>query len=509
MKTINKILVFFTFILVLVISNPLQAQAASGRIFFTDLTVAAGDEFTIEVKVVTYDDSIDTIHIDLKYDSTKIEYLSGESSTKGDNQIIIEATASSKTNIYKLNFRALKNCDTSITVNSSTIQTSSGTEFTIQEGNSAIAIVGGTEVEASTTTDSEFDESGIEVAGLSYVLSEDYIDSEIPLNYTKTSMQIRGQAIQVVLGDTSDIVLVYLELLGQTVVESEVGYTEKGRFFRYDEDTDKFAPYVQITVSDSTYIVFLTEDYEVELPEEYIPTTMTADGFDFIVWQDTELDGYYIIYAINSNGEKGLYRYDVKDQSYQRFELPEEPVNPNEMPNETLQQLVDLIAENLLIMLLINVLFMFLLLVLVVTFGIKLRNRNREIDDIYESGIDNYSSNMQSDNKKDTKPKKEDIFESIGEKEITLDEDMLDDGMTQAFNIDMNADIFSNDGFFNYEDQSVNDTEEAYLRDDIEEDFYDDFEEDSYYDQSVNRGTVGDYAKMQASDDDDIEFIEL
>lgn len=532
MKIINKIVIMFALVFALVFAlitiEPMDVQAASGRIMFTDLTVEAGDEFKITVKVVTYDDPIGTISVNLKYDNSKIQFLNGDSSTGSDGKITITADATGTENSYDLNFRALKNCETAITITDQTIKTSSDKTFTIKEGSSVVSIEGGTEVEESTTGNSttqgtEIDDSAIQIDGVFYEISEEYLESEIPSGFSKAQMEIRGTLLNVIVGDGSDIVLVYLEAPNEPIEESEYGYTPKGRFFLYNEDTGKFSPYVQITVSDSTYIVFLTEAYEVELPIQYIPTTMTADGFEFPAWQDAEIQGYYLVYAVSSKGVKGLYRYDVDDQSYQRFEMPADPENPNQVSNENLQILVDTIAENLLIVLLIIGLLIFLLLILTLTFGIKLRNRNREIDDIYEEGVNAYSGGIPNGMNNETSSRnayvddydvEEEEYDDFDEEydeeyEIPSPQnkkapaesqnlDMLDDGLTHEFDINLNDTMFSNDGFVNYQNDRY-----AGMADGVMP---------TYNFQQANASKGNDMAgfdKYQADDDDDIEFIEI
>lgn len=517
MKIISKITLVLAFVCTLFIINPMSVEAASGRILFNDPTIAAGEQFDIDVRVVSYEGTMDDISITLKYDSSKLEFISGSSSTGGNGSVKISAKSTGAENKYVLQFRALKKGNTSITIGSQLIKTSGGDTFTIQEGNAAVSVEGGTEVEASTSAsdgdedylEEEVDDSVIQIAGIVYEMSDDYIESEIPAGYTQEKMEIRGENISAIKGDTSGIILVYLEAPGETVVANEYGYTPKGRFFRYDEGTGKFSPYVQITVSDTTYIVFLTEDYQVELPIQYIPTTMTADGFDFPAWQDTELDGYYLVYAISSKGIRELYRYDTNDQSYQRFEVAPEPENPNKVPNETLQVIIDTIANNLIIVLLIIGLVIFLLLVLTIIFGVKLRNRNREIDDIYEGGVTAYNNNdfNQSRNEKPVKPESEYDF-----KEVTFDlneEDMLDDGLTQAFDAGLVNDVFKSEGFIDYAEPVSGASSQTDSYDDFEEfDDYKDYSQGGLQEKSKDLN-IGNYGKYQASDDDDIEFIEL
>lgn len=534
MKIINKMIKLLTFACVLLVLNPVTAEAATGRIMFTDLTTAAGEEFEITIKVVSYDDDIDEMSVELSYDNEKIRFLDGDSTSGGNGTLNLEAQATSDENSYILRFKALKNGTTNISINNQVIATDDGVTFEMQEGSSKVSVVGGTEVDEME--EEQFEEEVldmgndyiIELEGVTYQISNNFVDGEIPDGYTRDELVINNKIVQMVRSDISNIALVYLVSDEIEVDEEVVGYEPKGRFFRFEESTGVFYPYVQITVSDDVYIIFLAEEYPNELPEKFIATTMTADGYAFPAWQDTELEGYYLIYALSSQGDKLMYRYEVNDQSYQRYAVIPDAPNPYLVKSPTLQIVVDVIAANLLEVLSMIAMVFILLFVLMIVFGVKLINRNKEIDDIYleDSTAYNYETknksadkakNKKSKSKNNSRKKAEvDEFDGVGASksieadmgmemqelpELNLEEflstppiyetntpQMLDDGLTQEFDITMDDDIFNQDGFI-------------------------DFKDDRFEKSQVNLGELMEKSKIEAKyhidDDDDVEFIEL
>ena len=78
---------------------------------------------------------------------------------------------------------------------------------------------------------------------------------------------------------------------------------EEEDFWLYDPDKDKFSPFEQVSISSNRYIVLLSEDKTKDLPDTLQKTTMTVEGKEFPAWQNTDASSYYVVYAVNSDGE--------------------------------------------------------------------------------------------------------------------------------------------------------------------------------------------------------------
>lgn len=372
MKVMRKLAGLSMVMCLMVLLVPTVAYAASGRISFTDLTTEAGVEFDIKVQVTSEGDDLGSIEIELNYDNEVIQFVSGDDVTNNGSTLTYATDGSGTSTETVITFLALKQEDTTITIADQTVLTSGGSTIDVTEGNSSIEISGGTEVEA-TTSSSSGTSTEVVVAGVTYNISSEFAESETPEGYSATTYEYEGSTYNGVIGDTSGIVLGCL-------MSSE----EEGQFFRYNTETLAFEPYVQITISEaaSTYIMLLTTDIEETLPEEYVETVLTVNGFEFPTWEETSSTGFYLIHAINSNGEDSIYRYDTQDQTYQRYYPEEVVVEEEEIVEEEnpLDALMDY-AQWILIGVAILVI---LCLLLVLVLAVKLRNRNLELDDLYD-----------------------------------------------------------------------------------------------------------------------------
>ena len=85
-----------------------------------------------------------------------------------------------------------------------------------------------------------------------------------------------------------------------------------------------FAPFAQLTISDTTSIIPLDKPDEVDLPDNYQESELTVQDQVVPIWSDPSAsDRYYLIYALNTRtGQEDLYQYDSEDGTYQYFEVP-------------------------------------------------------------------------------------------------------------------------------------------------------------------------------------------
>lgn len=369
MKLKKKILGVLMSMCLIIALVPSVAYAATGRVYFTDLTTEAGEEFEIRIWFTSDSEEMGQIEFDLNYDSDMIYYVSGDGFTLSDGTLTYSGEGSGVSTEIYVTFLALKEGDTSITFNSQTTTSSDGsTEIDMVEGSSAITISGGTEVDVSTLV-SEEDTPEVVVEEVTYNISSNFTELQIPTGFSTTTYTYEGESYSGLIGDTSGIALAYL-------VDSE-GF---GQFFCYDSETSTFSPYVQVDISDAAYIVFLTTDIEGTLPEEFVETVLTVNGFEFPTWEDISSDGCYLIHAINTQGEDSIYRYDSQDQTYQRYYYETEVVEGTVVVEEE-----DSVLDEYMQWILIGGgAIVLIFLVLVIVLGVKLRNRNFELDDLYD-----------------------------------------------------------------------------------------------------------------------------
>ena len=184
-----------------------------------------------------------------------------------------------------------------------------------------------------------------------------------------------------------------------------------------------------------------TED--VSLPDNYQEAEYSINEKTFPVWQDSNDSERYILYAINSStGESGYYKYDPVENTYQRFN-PESADGEEEETAGLLGKVQNFIEEYIQKIVLFGGLGIIVVILLIVILGVKLHNRNVELDELYdEYGIDEVEEVpepvKEKGNGKEKKgfgfgKKKKDDFEDDFDEDDFEDDDFDDDDFDEDF----------------------------------------------------------------------------
>ena len=356
---------------------------AKNAIMFEDPSTAVGETLALK-GVVELDNNIEDRTVVMTYDTTMLKFKNGDNVTESaPGQLTYSATgeAGGKRAEFLMYFDVLKEGTTKVEVSSHTVFNTSDTRVTCQQGNSTITIAPGEAPAVSTenpTTDvPDTDASTIvDVDGVSYTLSDAFADTDIPQGFVASTIDYDGAERKVVMQESSGLTLGYL-----------VDANGEGNFFVYIADNATFAPYETIEVSESTTIVLLTTIENVVLPETYAETTVTVNGIEFPAWQNAEEPDYCILYAMNQNGEESLYRFDIQEGTYQRFQAPVVEEEKEDVP--MFGKLSEMLQNHLDYVILGTGLGFIIFIILIIILSVKLYNRNAELDELYdEYGID-------------------------------------------------------------------------------------------------------------------------
>lgn len=270
------------------------ADATMKAIILTpgEMTPAFSPDVTEYTVVVPEDVEDITVSGGTNDASAQISAASGFKSLKlGENQAIITVTATDGTTLSY--------------------------HFTIQRGGVAIAEEDDAVQEEAPAVQEEptMTETGdliVVIDEITYKISTTLDDSMLPPNTTKESYSYKGYQVEVARTMIGDYVLLH-------AVSQEDGSNE---FFIYNEGNGTYQLYVTIRGLDDSFIVPIAfeesipdafEEAQLRWNNSYVPAATLVDG------GVDNAESYYLLYAMNQDGEKGFYLYDITEGVYQRF----------------------------------------------------------------------------------------------------------------------------------------------------------------------------------------------
>lgn len=176
------------------------------------------------------------------------------------------------------------------------------------------------ESEPQTTTavsDPDIDNLSVSflVNGKDMYVTENVDSITAPDGFQKTTVTYQNQEIPAFTSLTQNITLFYLQ----------DGLGENGAFYAYNSVQDNVYPYIRLTNAAGSYMIVSPES-DVEAPEGYKETTLAlSNGGDENVattiqaWIQGNSTEFFLIYALNDNGECAFYQYDTKEKTLQRY----------------------------------------------------------------------------------------------------------------------------------------------------------------------------------------------
>lgn len=429
MKVGKKISSVLLALCLLVPCFSMVAYAADGKISFSDPQAKVGKVVEVKCAVRSNGGSLGDVEVNLNYDSEALSFESGDGAESNEEgSVTCIGNGGSSEQIFMLSFEALKEGSTQITVAGATVTSSDGSELTLDEGNSTIKISKGKSSKSKKKKGGSADDVQVEIDGTAYMLTDDFPEGDIPDGYERMMVTLDGQERQMVVNPNSGVTLAYL-LNG-----------DAGDFFLYNEEDATFAPYEELVISDKTSIILLSDTSAVNLPSDYKEAELTLDDKSFPVWQKAGEEGYYVLYAMNSNGEKDYYRYDAEENTYQKF-TPESGGEKKEKSSGLLGKAERFIEKYIQKIVLFGGLGLLVIIVLILVLGIKLHNRNAELDELYEEyGLNDEEPQPVKEKKgKEKKPAKPAKGKG-GRKKDDFDEDDFEDDFATA-DMDFTEDI--------------------------------------------------------------------
>ena len=471
--------------------------AADGRLMFSDPETKVGENVSVDLVVQSPGNTIADVSVTMRYETGNLEFVSGDGfEADGSGTLTYSGTGNSSELRATVQFRALTAGETQITVSDFSGSITAGDELNLTEGSSTITIAaaddGTTSVEPSSDTSSETagetTDIVVTVNGVDYNFSEAFTSADIPAGYYEATQTFNGAERRFVANDAG----VYLGYL--------VDSSGAGAFFLFNQEDATFAPYVELSISDTTSIIPLAEPEGLTMPDGYQEVNLNLTGLEqqYSAWSNPETDRYYLIYALNTrSGERGLYQYDTEDGTYQSYTLPQD--TEEEPAGSVLSGgLGRFIGDHALILIVVAAAIILLLLILMIIFAVKLVHRNQELDDLYEEYDIPYEDDEPEIEKKSKKKS------AIKDEEDEFDE-YEDDSYDDEYDDEYEDDEYEDD---DYEDDEYGD--------DYEDDGYDEYEDDEYEDEPAARGKTKNIkstkkggSKADGEEDYEMDFIDL
>ncbi len=424
MKTMKRIATLILAMSLAIACFVMPAYAANGKIMFTDPSTKTGEN--VEVKGVierTDRNGFGKVEVTMTYDATMLKFVSGNGITQSQAGTIVyvgDATNDvGARHEFTMQFTALKEGSTKVEVSNAVVKSVSGSNLNYIKGASAITIAKGEgTVPTPDTTVPGTAGTKVEVNGVDYTISNEFPEAEIPVGYAKDTLEYGDATYHVVYNETTGLRLAYL-----------ISADSQAKFFMYVEEDATFAPYEQIEISDSATIVLLSDISEIVLPDTYKKTFVVLNEEEFPAWHNTEDKDFYVLYAMNNRGEKGLYQLDNAEMTYQRFTAPE--VTEEKGMGSFIGKLSALLENHLDYVILGTGIGFLIFIIIIVILGVKLYNRNAELDEIYdEYDLDEDDDEDETDDDVMLDLEDEDYD---GEEEDAGEEDEFPDTQTEFF----------------------------------------------------------------------------
>lgn len=384
MKKVKKIIVSFLLMCMLCVGMTCVASATTAEFRFSDPQTSVGAEVEVTAKVSSAR-ALNTIQATLSYDKTKLRFISGDDATGGDGTITISRNdENAGTSMeFNLTFQALDEGTTSIEVAKVDGIDNNGVALEVTSGSSSVSISEGDKsLIQEEDTGSVADGTEVKVGKTKYIVTDDFSDTIIPDGFVRDTLKFEGTDHQIIKQESSGALAMYLT-------------PEKGGdadFYLYDSDTGSFSQLEVIEVAKGRYIIPLSDDGKLSLPDQYQKATLTLNGKEFDTWQDTNDAEYYIVYAMNSDGEKTTYRYDTTDGTYQKYTPSVGSASSGTTTNNgkgIWGKILNFVESFLDIVVIIAFVLFVVLLIAVIVTSVKLHYRDLELDDLYdEYGID-------------------------------------------------------------------------------------------------------------------------
>lgn len=288
-------------------------------------TAAVGDTYTVNIVIDGAEGAAVAPDVSVHYDVNRLEFVSctGEYGGGGGGLVTINSSNAD------LTFNILSGGQADVDV------------FATFDGDSepqivtATVMVDGEDTAKINENAREDTGTGIEAGTVATAdgkyVSSVFADEFMPVGFSKTTVTYEEQMVEAAQFDMGGIVLLY-------VTDAD---GNNGNFDMYDQTTGELSDFLQISGIENRFIIALKAGPDVSVPDGFTKATLnwnsqtleayaytgdagdaTSGGSDGAVSGGTapvDINDFFLIYAISSEGNKGWYMYDQNEGTYQRY----------------------------------------------------------------------------------------------------------------------------------------------------------------------------------------------
>ena len=225
------------------------------------------------------------------------------------------------------------------------------------------------------------------------VIQTVFADEFMPVLFHKETTDYNGQTVECARFDMGDMTLLYT---------SDAAGAD-GRFMTFNASTSELGEFRMIQGIENRFIIVLP-DCEGPIPDGYTKAVLEWDGQTLTAFMENSVaagtavaaDGinpadFFLVYAMSSEGNKGWYRYDKNEGTYQRFlntEGSAQSMTDEESGDDASSSsdiLADYIPSNIRsILLLVLAPLALILLITVIILAVKVHDYGEDLDALYE-----------------------------------------------------------------------------------------------------------------------------
>ena len=288
-------------------------------------TAAVGDTYTVNIVIEGAEGAAVAPDVSVHYDVNRLEFVSctGEYGGGGGGLVTINSSNAD------LTFNILSGGQADVDV------------FATFDGDSepqivtATVMVDGEDTAKINENAREDTGTGIEAGTVATAdgkyVSSVFADEFMPVGFSKTTVTYEEQMVEAAQFDMGGIVLLY-------VTDAD---GNNGNFDMYDQTTGELSDFLQISGIENRFIIALKAGPDVSVPDGFTKATLNwnsqtleayaytgeageaaSGGSDGTVAGGTapvDINDFFLIYAISSEGNKGWYMYDQNEGTYQRY----------------------------------------------------------------------------------------------------------------------------------------------------------------------------------------------